>query len=200
MPGWLRVTATRDILNRTALRADARGIAGSSSVTGHCPWRDITHIVIWQYNYLKIVGVVQRADMELGEVASGTTAQPSARKRKQHRGKQQPVSPPPYQQIIAPDGVPFGAGNLVTTNGWGVGEMLKSLHLPWRRLLWALGVAVSVATIVSASDRLKLVGSLVLLVLVTRWVFVLRRRWRAWRSSRPAAFVGLVEDPMERDS
>lgn len=66
-----------------------------------------------------------------------------------------------------------------------VETLLEILHLPVRRLLWALGVALSVWAMVSASDLIvAAVSGLALLLLVGRLVFVWRRRLRSRRKSR----------------
>lgn len=280
MPGWLRVTAARDLLTRTTLRATAEGITGSSSGAGTYPWNSITHIVIWRHRGLRIVGVVRRDDGDQADVPWGTAVWGNSMwRRLQNRGprdrhdrydpdkrtkrdqsKRQAVGVRQsstiarHLQIMAPDGMPFGTENLLTTDGWAVdarrlnwtarrfapqvtvvnlthhawvphtadddpisvvGEFLEAIHLPWRRLLWTLGVAFSTWGVVDDSRKLdsgllpaRAVGghvlglalaSIALLALLVRWGFLLRRRWRGRRSGGPAALVRLTEDPPDYD-
>jgi len=76
--------AVRGMLTRAALRADSRGIAGNCGPLelepgGRVPWRDITHILVWKFNYLTIVAVARRNDeLAYGSAADGT---PTPRER-----------------------------------------------------------------------------------------------------------------------
>jgi hypothetical protein len=128
------MVAGRCLLTRTALRADAHGIWGSawgSAWAGPggsegaavpaapCPWPDVTEIVVWQYDHLKIIGIVRRGDT-IGSgpaaraLASRTSGQSrSARRRSLRRH-------PSYPAFIGPDGSPYDIGNVLTTNGWCV--------------------------------------------------------------------------------
>src|SRR6202040_236539 len=69
MPPWFRAVVARGLLTRTALHADAQGIWGSAGPlpagpTGPCPcpWKDVTNIVVWNYDHLRIIGIARRGD------------------------------------------------------------------------------------------------------------------------------------------
>jgi hypothetical protein len=122
MPPWFRPVVTRCLLTRTALHADAQGIwrsAGSLSAepTGSCPWSEITEVVVWQYDHLKIIGLARRGDM----VGSGPAARAmAARTLQQSHPTRRRTSRrhPSYPAFIAPDGSPYDVANVVTANGW----------------------------------------------------------------------------------
>jgi hypothetical protein len=133
MPAWLRTLTVRCLLSRTAVRADARGIAGScgpspADAADSCAWSDVTDIVIWEYNYLKIIGIACRGD-ETGYVTADETMaaivrKPQATEQTQHAGhlktsrsRHKAHEQPRFPAIMAPDGTPRGAANLLTTNG-----------------------------------------------------------------------------------
>lgn len=207
MPFWMRALVVRCLLTRTALRADARGISGScgplsAGAADPCPWSDVTDIVIWEYNYLKIIGIARRrdaADYVTADEATATAVR-TPRQSRQSRHKARGQRWPRFPAIMAPDGAPYGAGNVVTTNGWcanadllvtaarrfaphvrvvdlsgtlwpqptpGLGpgtnpsdgwpfEYLSSLAelIGWRRLLWALGAALSAFVLIFAGSHL----------------------------------------------
>jgi hypothetical protein len=105
----------------------AHGISGncgplSAGAPGPCPWSDVTGIVIWEYNYLKIIGITRRGDAAgygtADEATATTVRTPRQARRSQHKAHRQ--QRPRYPAIMAPDGTPNGAANLVTTNGWCV--------------------------------------------------------------------------------
>ena len=126
MPPWLRAVVARCLLTRTALHADAQGIWGSAGPlpagpTGPCPcpWKDVTNIVVWNYDHLRIIGIARRGDEVFGgpavrALASRTPQQSPPGRRRAFRRH------PTYPAFIAPDGSPYDAANLVTANGWCV--------------------------------------------------------------------------------
>jgi hypothetical protein len=121
------MVAGRCLLTRTALHADAQGITGSAwplsagpaGAADPCPWQDVTDIVIWQYDHLKVIGIVRRGDT----IGSGPAARALA---SSVAGKSRPARRrsfrrhPSYPGFIAPDGSPYDIGNVLTTNGWCV--------------------------------------------------------------------------------
>ena len=123
-PPWFRMVVARCLLTRTALHADAQGIWGSAGPppagpAGPCPWTDITDIVVWQHDHLKIIGLARHGDT----VGGG----PAARALKSHPPLQSRPTRrrafrrhPTYPAFIAPDGSPYDAGNVVTASGWCV--------------------------------------------------------------------------------
>jgi hypothetical protein len=126
MPSWFRAVVARGLLTRTALHADAQGIWGSAGPLPAgpdgpcpCPWKDVSDIVVWQYDHLRIIGLARRGDAVGGGPAAKALASrasrpsPPARRRALRRH-------PSYPAFIAPDGSPYGAGNVVTANGWCV--------------------------------------------------------------------------------
>lgn len=124
MPPWFRMVVARGLLTRTALQADAQGIWGSAGPLtayslGPCPWKDVTDIVVWDYDHLRIVGLARRGDaLGVGPSAKVLTSHPPRQslptRRRAFRRH------PPYPPFIAPDGSPYDVGNVVTTNGWCV--------------------------------------------------------------------------------
>jgi hypothetical protein len=124
MPSWFRAVVVRCLLTRTALQADAQGIWGSAGPlsagsAGPCPWKDVTDIVVWEYDHLRIIGLVRRGDAVGGgpaarALASRTPQQARPARRRALRRH------PSYPAFIAPDGSPYDAGNVVTANGWCV--------------------------------------------------------------------------------
>jgi hypothetical protein len=125
MPSWFRAVAVRCLLRRTALHADAQGIWGSADPQSGsagpcpCPWQEVTDVVVWQYDHLRIVGLARRSDAVEGGTAARARAlasrapQQPARRRSWRRH-------PDYPAFISPDGSPYGVGNVLTTNGWCV--------------------------------------------------------------------------------
>ena len=124
MPSWFRAVVARCLLTRTALHADAQGIWGSAGPlsagsVGPCPWKDVTDIVVWEYDHLRIIGIARRGDTVDGgpaarALASHTPQQSRPTRRRALRRH------PSYPAFIAPDGSPYDAGNVVTANGWCV--------------------------------------------------------------------------------
>jgi hypothetical protein len=124
MPPWFRAVVARCLLTRTALHADAQGIWGSAGPlsagsVGPCPWKDVTDIVVWEYDHLRIIGLARRGDAVGGgpaarALASHTPQQSRPTRRRAFRRH------PSYPAFIAPDGSPYDAGNVVTANGWCV--------------------------------------------------------------------------------
>jgi len=129
MPPWLRMVVARCLMTRIALHADAEGIWGSAGAsqagqagpagpTCPCPWQDVTEVVVWNYDHLRIIGLARRGDV----VGSGPAAralaptpQPSQPTRRRTFRRH-----PTYPAFIAPDGSPYDIANVVTTNGWCV--------------------------------------------------------------------------------
>src|SRR5580700_2533632 len=79
MPSWFRAVVARCLLTRTALQADAQGIWGSAgSVSegsgGPCPWREVTDVVVWNYDHLRIIGLARRGDAVGGGPAASALA------------------------------------------------------------------------------------------------------------------------------
>ena len=121
MPPWFRAVVARGLLTRTALHADAQGIWGSvapmsAGQADPCPWQDVTDIVVWKYGYLMIIGLARRGDA----VGGGPAARPLASHAHQPTRRRTFRRHPSYPAFIAPDGSPYGVGNVVTTNGWCV--------------------------------------------------------------------------------
>ena len=121
MPPWFRAVVARGLLTRTALHADAQGIWGSAAPPSAgqadpCPWKDVTDIVVWKYDYLLIIGLARRSDT----VGGGPAARPLAPHAHQPTRRRTFRRHPSYPAFIAPDGSPYGVGNVVTTNGWCV--------------------------------------------------------------------------------
>jgi hypothetical protein len=130
MAPWFRAVVARCLLTRTALVADARGIwgsagsvpagpAGPAEPAGPCPWREVTDIVVWDYEHLRIIGLARRGDAVGGgpaarALASGPPRQSGPTRRRALRRH------PSFPAFIAPDGSPCGAANVVTANGWCV--------------------------------------------------------------------------------
>ncbi len=126
MPPWFRVVVARCLLKRTALHADAQGIWGSAEALPArpagpcpCPWKDVTDMAVWNYDHLRIIGLARRGDAvgagpAARALASGASRQSRPARRRSFRRH------PSYPAFIAPDGSPYGAGNVVTTNGWCV--------------------------------------------------------------------------------
>jgi hypothetical protein len=123
MPPWLRMVVARCLMRRTALHADAEGIWGSAGPLPDgsaepCPWQDVTEIVVWNHDHLRIIGLTHRGDV----VGSGPSAraltptpqQPRPARRRTFRRH------PTYPAFIAPDGSPYDIANVLTTNGWCV--------------------------------------------------------------------------------
>lgn len=124
MPSWFRMVVTRCLLSRTALHADAHGIWGSAGPlppgsVGPCPWQDVTEIVVWQYDHLKIIGLARRGDVVGGGPAAKALASHTPRQVRPGRNRAFRRHPT-YPAFIAPDGSPYDAGNVVTANGWCV--------------------------------------------------------------------------------
>jgi hypothetical protein len=124
IPPWFRAVVARCLLKRTALRADAQGIWGSAGPlpagsAGPCPWKDVTEIVVWQYDYLRVIGLARRGDAVGGGPAARALA---SRRPQQSRPTRRRAfrRHPTYPAFIAPDGSPYDAGNVVTANGWCV--------------------------------------------------------------------------------
>ena len=125
MPPWFRVIVARCLVTRTALHADAQGIWGSAGPLPAgpagpcpCPWTDVTDVVVWQYDRLKIIGLARRGDTAGGGPAARTPASRTSQPRPvRHRAF---VRHPSVPAFIAPDGSPYGAANVVTANGWCV--------------------------------------------------------------------------------
>jgi hypothetical protein len=126
MPPWLRMVVARCLTTRTALHADAQGIWGSAALLSAgpdsprpCPWQDVTEIVVWNYEHLRIIGLAHRGDVvgsgpAATALASNTPQQSRPTRRRAFRRH------PTYPAFIAPDGSPYDVANVVTTNGWCV--------------------------------------------------------------------------------
>ena len=107
--------------NRAAgRRRGHRGGAGPPPTgAGPCPWKDVTEIVVWNYDHLRIIGLARRGDTVGGGPPARALAprapQPSRPTRRRAVRRH-----PTYSLFIAPDGSPYDAANVVTTNGWCV--------------------------------------------------------------------------------
>jgi hypothetical protein len=124
MPPWFRPVVTRCLLTRTALQPDARGIWGSAGSLSAppadpCPWREVTHVVVWEYDHLKIIGPARRGDVVGSGPAARTVASRTAQQSRPTR-RRTFRRHPSYPAFIAPDGSPYNAANVVTANGWCV--------------------------------------------------------------------------------
>jgi hypothetical protein len=123
-PPWFRAVATRCLLTRIALHADADGIWGSAGpppagAAAPCPWKDVTDIVVWDYNHLRIVGLAHRGDTIGGGPAARALASRAPAQSRPPRRRAQ-LRHPSYAAFIAPDGSPYDAAYVVTANGWCV--------------------------------------------------------------------------------
>ena len=126
MPPWFRAVVARCLLTRTALQADAEGIWGSGGAAptgpggpGSCPWKDVTDVVVWDYNHLRIIGLARRGDaLGGGPAARALASRAPAQSRPPRR--RTVLRHPSYAAFIAPDGSPYGAANVLTANGWCV--------------------------------------------------------------------------------
>ena len=124
MAPWFRAVVARCLLARTALHADAQGIWGSAGPlpagsAGPCPWKDVTDIVVWEYDHLKIIGLARRGDAVGGGPAARALAFRTPRQSRPTR-RRAFRRHPSYPAFIGPDGSPYDAGNVVTANGWCV--------------------------------------------------------------------------------
>ena len=123
MPSWFRAVVARGLLTRTALHADEEGIWGSAVAPAGsagpcpCPWKDVTAIVIWDYDYLKIIGIVHPGDLAGAGPAAKALVPRQPRRSTRRRALRRH---PGYPAFIAPDGSPYDAANVLTTNGWCV--------------------------------------------------------------------------------
>jgi hypothetical protein len=123
MPPWLRMVVARCLMRRTALHADAQGIWGSAGPlpagsAEPCPWPDVTEIVVWNYDHVRIIGLAHRGEV----VGSGPAARALAPTPQQSRPARRRAfrRHPTYPAFIAPDGSPYDIANVLTTNGWCV--------------------------------------------------------------------------------
>ena len=123
MPPWFRAVVARGLLTPTALHADEEGIWGSAvppagaAGPGPCPWTDVTAVVVWDYDYLKIIGIVHPHDM----VGAGPAAKALVPKQPRRSTRRRAFRRHPgYPAFIAPDGSPYDAANVLTANGWSV--------------------------------------------------------------------------------
>jgi hypothetical protein len=124
MPSWFRAVVARCLLTRTALQADAQGIWGSAgSVSegsgGPCPWREVTDVVVWNYDHLRIIGLARRGDAVGGGPAASALASRAPQQSRPAR-RRAFRRHPSFPAFIAPDGSPCNAANVVTSNGWCV--------------------------------------------------------------------------------
>ena len=123
MPPWLRMVVARCLMRRTALHADTEGIWGSAGplpdgTAEPCPWQDVTDIVVWNYEHLRIIGLAHRGDVVGGGPAAravAPTPRPSQPTRRRTFRRH-----PTYPAFIAPDGSPYDISNVLTTAGWCV--------------------------------------------------------------------------------
>jgi hypothetical protein len=119
MPPWFRPVVARCLLTRTALHADAEGIRGSAGPqstgsAGPCAWKDVTDIAVWNYDHLRIIGIARRGDaVGAGPAALASRAPRPSRPTRRRAFRRHPS----YPAFIAPDGSPYNAANVVTTNG-----------------------------------------------------------------------------------
>jgi hypothetical protein len=126
MPPWFRAVVARCLLTRTALHADGEGIWGSGGPRPAgpagpcpCPWKDVTDIVVWDYNHLRIIGLARRGDALGGGPAARALASRAPLQSRPPR-RRTVLRHPSYAAFIAPDGSPYGAANVLTANGWCV--------------------------------------------------------------------------------
>lgn len=77
MPPWFRMVVARSLPTRTALHADGQGIWGSAGQVSAgpggpypypCPWKDVTDVVVWRYDHLKVIGIARHGDVAGGGV------------------------------------------------------------------------------------------------------------------------------------
>jgi hypothetical protein len=125
-PPWFRAVVARCLLTRTALHVDAEGIWGSGGAAPAgpgglrpTPWKDVTDIVVWDYNHLRIIGLARRGDAIGGGPAARALASRATTQARPPRRRAQ-LRHPSYAAFIAPDGSPYGAAYVVTANGWCV--------------------------------------------------------------------------------
>ena len=125
-PPWFRAVVARCLLTRTALHVDAEGIWGSAGAAPAgpggprpTPWKDVTDIVVWDYNHLRIIGLARRGDAIGGGPAARALASRATTQARPPRRRAQ-LRHPSYAAFIAPDGSPYGAAYVVTANGWCV--------------------------------------------------------------------------------
>ena len=125
MPPWFRAVVARCLLTRTALHADAEGIWGSAGAAAGpggprpSPWKDVTDVVVWDYNHLRIIGLARRGDAIGGGPAARALASRAPAQSRPPRRRAQ-LRHPSYAAFIAPDGSPYDAAYVVTANGWCV--------------------------------------------------------------------------------
>ena len=126
MPPWFRAVVARCLLTRTALQVDAAGIWGSAGAApigpGNprpTPWKEVTDIVVWDYNHLRIIGLARRGDAIGGGPAARALASRAPAQARPPRRRAQ-LRHPSYAAFIAPDGSPYDAAYVVTANGWCV--------------------------------------------------------------------------------
>jgi hypothetical protein len=124
MPPWFRAVVARCLLARTALHADAQGIWGSAGPLSAgpgspCPWKDVTDVVVWDYDHLRIIGLARRGDAVGGGPAARALAPRTPRPARPAR-RRAFRRHPTYPAFIAPDGTPCDAANVLTANGWCV--------------------------------------------------------------------------------
>ena len=123
MPPWLRMVVARCLTRRTALHADAQGIWGSAGAlpagsADPCPWQDVTEIVVWNHDHLRIIGLAHRGEVVGGGPAARAVAPTPQQSRPARRRTFR--RHPTYPAFIAPDGSPYDIANVLTTNGWCV--------------------------------------------------------------------------------
>ena len=123
MPPWFRAVVARCLLTRTALHVDAEGIWGSAGATPGgprpCPWKDVTDVVVWDYNHLRIIGLARRGDAVGGGPAARAVASRAPAQSRPPR-RRAVLRHPSYAAFIAPDGSPYDPAYVVTANGWCV--------------------------------------------------------------------------------
>ena len=124
MAPWFRAVVARCLLTRTALQADARGIWGSAGPlapgpAGPCPWKEVTDIVVWKYDHLKIIGIARRGDSVGGGPAAKALASRAPQQSRPTR-RRAFRRHPSYPAFIGPDGSPGDVTNVLTANGWCV--------------------------------------------------------------------------------
>jgi hypothetical protein len=199
MPAWLRRVVAHCLLTRVALHADAHGIWGSAGprpagAGGPCPWKDVTEVVVWRFDHLKVIGLARRGDaVGVGPAAKPVApraARPSAPPRRRSFRRH-----PSYPAFIAPDGSPYEEANVVTTNGWCVDT--AALRATVRHFaphagftdLSSFSVAPDAGGLIATAFEVPAglaAGALALVLLTGRSVAV-RRRHR--RSARPEAWL-----------
>jgi hypothetical protein len=116
-PPWFRAVVARCLLTRTALHVDAEGIWGSGGAAPAgpggprpTPWKDVTDIVVWDYNHLRIIGLARRGDAIGGGPAARALASRAPVQARPPRRRAQ-LRHPSYAGGGSPPGRCAGSGD-----------------------------------------------------------------------------------------